>query len=155
MTYKWVTVTGFTTPIGGVTIQLLTSRGPPCINLRYYWEGRTTEVKTAKMVWCAYILGKQWPLRYTVLGLEPLLSFIYGLWLMVMFYEQNISLSYVPVVKNQELVFFAEQPCEHSDLGGVEGAMVQRFPWILGASLGLPNPSWCGFLKHIPAWLDL
>ena len=36
---------------------------------------------------------------------------------MVMFYEQNISLSYVPVVKNQELVFFAEQPCEHSDLG--------------------------------------
>ena len=31
MTYKWVT--GFTTPIGGVTIQLLTSRGPPCINL--------------------------------------------------------------------------------------------------------------------------
>lgn len=60
---------------------------------------------------------------------------------MVMFYEQNISLSYVPVVKNQELVFFAEQPCEHSDLGGVEGAMVQRFPWILGASLGLPNPS--------------
>ena len=47
---------------------------------------------------------------------------------MVMFYEQNISLSYVPVVKNQELVFFAEQPCEHSDLGRVEGAMVQRFP---------------------------
>ena len=31
MTYKWVT--GFTTLIGGVTIQLLTSRGPPCINL--------------------------------------------------------------------------------------------------------------------------